>query len=71
MASARGPLGTHAETYDAEIQGALQGLRIAKRVAEETGSTIVEVFLNNHIAAQRLHAGVPGPMDYTLMGEAI
>ena len=68
IASAAGALGPRAETYDAEIRGALEGLKIAANVP---GISTVELLIDNHAAAQRLHAEVPGPMDHMLMSVAI
>jgi len=68
VCSTGGALGPRAETYDAELRGALEGLKLAALIP---GVSSVEILLDNHAAAQRLHTEIPGPMDHLILNEAV
>ncbi|POS86770.1 hypothetical protein EPUL_002708 [Erysiphe pulchra] len=55
------PLGRTVEAYDAEIHGALEGLRAALNHTLAKYATSLVVFLDNEEAAIRLYTGIPTP----------
>ncbi|POS86188.1 calcineurin regulatory subunit B [Erysiphe pulchra] len=52
------PLGRTAEIYDAEIHGALEGLRVALKHVIVKFATELKIYLDNEEDALRLHTGV-------------
>lgn len=63
------PLGQTVEIYDAEIHGALEGLRAALDHPMAKFATDLIVYLDNEEAALRLHTGVPTPTSSGLIAE--
>ena len=66
MITGKGTLGDKAETYDAELTGAVKGLQWAIANPQH-GVTDFESLLDNKAAAERLRAGRASLMDFQLM----
>jgi ribonuclease HI len=64
VGAGKGPLGFRAETYDAELKGATEGLEAARHPLEFRRVSKIEILLDNHAAAQRLDSGIAGPLDH-------
>jgi len=62
-------LGKKAETYDAEIRGALEGLKAAVVAAGDLPLEKIEICLDNHGAATRLEHNRGGPLDHEEVSE--
>ena len=60
----KGSLGRKAEVFDAELTGALEGLRSVRDSLGFFLAEKVEVLLDNEAARSRLSSGTPGLADY-------